>query len=61
MTLELPVTDALLVRLHGKACITCGTSTGPLNRSGYVYTTDPGGGRLGWAVVACAEHQDGQQ
>ncbi|MFC1416383.1 hypothetical protein [Streptacidiphilus cavernicola] len=57
-TLTLPVDDALLVRLHGTACITCGTTTGPLYGAGHVYTAVAAGqdGCLGWAVVACPEH-----
>jgi hypothetical protein len=56
-TLALPVDDALLVRLHGAACFTCGTATGPLLPAGHVYTNDGDGGRFGWSVVACPEHQ----
>ena len=43
-------------QLHEKACIDCGTETGPFTSAGYVYTRSLGGGRLPWAVVACPEH-----
>ena len=56
-TLALPVDDALLVRLHGEACITCGTTTGPLVPAGHRYTRNGQGGHLGWAVVACTAHR----
>ncbi|MFC1429534.1 hypothetical protein ACEZDB_02550 [Streptacidiphilus sp. N1-3] len=54
-TLALPVDDDLFVRLHGTACIICGTTQGPLNPAGHAYTGDSATGRLGWSVVACAE------
>jgi hypothetical protein len=57
LTLALPVDDALLVRLHGEACITCGTTTGPLTPAGHVYTGNADEGQLGWSVVACPEHR----
>lgn len=60
-THALPVDDALLARLHGASCITCGSTTGPMAAAGHVYTTDSENGRLGWAVVACAKHQGRQQ
>jgi hypothetical protein len=60
-TLSLPVDDALLVRLHGKACITCGGTTGPLTAAGYVSTRTADGGLLPWAVVACTEHEGEQR
>lgn len=56
-TLALPVDDALLARLRGTACITCGTTSGPLTAAGHAYTGTRRGGRLGWPVVACPEHQ----
>ena len=56
LTPALPVDDALLVRLHGEACITCGTTTGPLTPAGHVYTRVVDEGQLGWAVTACPEH-----
>ncbi|MHA6759821.1 hypothetical protein [Streptacidiphilus sp. PAMC 29251] len=56
-TLSLPVDDALLVRLHGQACITCGSTTGPLLSAGHAYTGDGDGSRHGWPVVACPEHR----
>lgn len=37
----------------GRACIDCGSTTGPFVRAGMVYTRCEGGGRLPWAVVAC--------
>lgn len=43
----------------GRACIDCGSESGPLVRAGYVYTRNGDGGRLPWAVVACPEHQGG--
>ncbi|MEZ0088949.1 hypothetical protein [Streptacidiphilus sp. EB129] len=55
-TLALPVDDALLARLHGEACITCGTIEAPLTAAGHIYTGDQNGGRYGWPVVACPVH-----
>jgi len=43
-------------QLHEKACIDCGSTTGPFVAAGYVYTRSSDGGRLPWAVVACEEH-----
>jgi hypothetical protein len=40
-------------QLHEKACIDCGSATGPFTSAGYVYTRSSDGGRLPWAVVAC--------
>ena len=45
-------------QLRGLACIDCGESTPPLGPAGHVYTHS-GRSRLGWAVVACAEHVGG--
>jgi hypothetical protein len=53
----LPVDASTLLRLHGRACITCGTTTGPLTPAGHVYTGNADDGRLGWAVTACPEHR----
>ncbi|MEZ0092865.1 hypothetical protein [Streptacidiphilus sp. EB129] len=50
-TLALPVDDALLARLHGAACFTCGTVEASLTAAGRIYTGDQDGGRLGWPVV----------
>ena len=55
--LALPVDDDLFVRLHGAACFTCGTTQGPLTPAGHAHTRDSADGRLGWPVVACAEHR----
>ncbi|MEZ0092872.1 hypothetical protein [Streptacidiphilus sp. EB129] len=55
-TLALPVDDALLARLHGAACITCGTTTAPLTAAVHIYSGDQDGGRLGWPVAACPKH-----
>ena len=41
----------------GIACIDCGSTTGPFTRAGFVYTRSAEGGRLPWAVVACAACQ----
>jgi hypothetical protein len=46
----------LLLRLHGLACIRCGSVTGRFAPAGHAYTITEDGGRLGWAVVACAHH-----
>lgn len=54
-TLPLPVDGATLVRLQGRACITCGTTGGRLLPAGYVETTSCGA-VLPWAVVACPIH-----
>lgn len=59
VVVELPVDSVSIVRLHGQACIECGATAGPLVAAGYVYTRSCNGGRLGWAVVACPEHQAG--
>jgi hypothetical protein len=47
-------TDA---QLHAKACIDCGSPSGPFSSAGYVYTRS-GAARLGWAVVTCVKHVD---
>ncbi|PBC80093.1 hypothetical protein BX265_5017 [Streptomyces sp. TLI_235] len=41
-------------RLHGEACIHCGSAEPPLVPDGHVYTesAEPGA-PLGWAIVAC--------
>lgn len=54
---ELPVSAELMLRLHGLACIRCGTVSGPLDSAGHAYTMTATGGRLGWSVVACREHR----
>jgi hypothetical protein len=54
----LPVDDQVLARLHALACFHCGSTLGPLIPAGHVYTGDGGGGRYGWPVVACREHQE---
>ncbi|MFC1416391.1 hypothetical protein [Streptacidiphilus cavernicola] len=56
--LALPVDGQLLARLRGVACITCGSTDGPLAPAGHRYTTTCLGGRLGWAVVACPAHTE---
>ncbi len=38
-------------QLHEKACIDCGSSTGPFVRAGHIYLLG-----LGWAVVSCVAH-----
>jgi hypothetical protein len=53
----LPVDAPTLTRLHGLACIHCGVSDGLLVPAGHAYT-ESGGGRLGWAVVACTGRQE---
>jgi hypothetical protein len=55
--LALPVDGQFLARLRGAACITCGSTTGPLTPAGHRYTSTVHDGRLGWAVVACPEHR----
>jgi hypothetical protein len=57
IVLGLPVDIPTLVRLHGLACVTCGTSDVVLVPAGHV-RTESGGGLLGWAVVACPEHKE---
>lgn len=52
---ELPVDSISIARLHGEACIVCGTASTPLMSAGHVYTLSRGA-RLGWAVVACPDH-----
>lgn len=53
---EPPIQDAISpVRLHGEACIHCGTTDGPLAPAGHRYTP-AGSTQLGWPVVACPEH-----
>lgn len=54
---DFPDDTISIARLHGEACIACGTTRAPLAPAGHVYTRDQQGGRLGWSVVACAEHQ----
>ncbi|MGA5701648.1 hypothetical protein [Peterkaempfera bronchialis] len=54
--LQLPVDAPTLDRLHGDACINCGTEDGPLLPAGHAYTAD-GEGQLGWPVAACPDHQ----
>lgn len=49
-----------IARLHGEACRYCGSTKPPLRPAGHVYTTDREGGRLGWALVACASHSGGR-
>jgi hypothetical protein len=55
--MPLLVPAELLLRLHGVACIRCGSVGGPLLPAGHAYTITDDGGRLGWPVVACPEHQ----
>ena len=44
-------------RLHGEACITCGSTEPPLVPAGHRHTpTQAGKAPLGWAVVACPNH-----
>lgn len=54
--LQLPVNQETMRRLEGQGCIDCGTPEG-LSPAGYRYTADHEGGRLGWPVLACPEHQ----
>ncbi|TDU03285.1 hypothetical protein EDD99_1704 [Streptomyces sp. 846.5] len=54
--LSLPFDDQVLVRLHALACLSRGSTTGPLTPAGHVYTGDGDGGRYSWPVVACPEH-----
>lgn len=55
---EPAIQDAISpVRLHGEACIHCGTTEGPLTPAGHRYTAS-GQIQLGWAVVACSEHAE---
>lgn len=60
-TLALPVDESTLARLHGKACITCGTTTSDLTPAGHVTTRSRAGARLGWAVGSCATCSTGRQ
>jgi hypothetical protein len=49
--------DISPARLHGEACIVCGTTEPPLHPAGHVYTPSAeGGAPLGWAIVACESH-----
>jgi hypothetical protein len=50
---QLPVDAISIVRLHGLACITCGTASGPLLDAGHIGTRDSEGGVLSWRVVTC--------
>lgn len=59
-TLALPVDESILARLHGKACITCGTTVGDLVPAGHVTTHSHAGARLGWAVGACPDCSAGR-
>ena len=44
-------------QLHGKACITCGSTAAPLVPAGHRHTpTRLGKAPLGWAVVTCPAH-----
>lgn len=44
-------------RLHGEACIECGSTEPPLVPAGHRHTqTERGRAPLGWAVVACPVH-----
>ena len=54
-TLFLPVDEKTLARLHGKACIHCGTTTDELTPAGHVTTRSCAGARLGWAVGVCPD------
>jgi hypothetical protein len=54
--LVLPVDAAVLAALHGKACVVCGATGGPLCGAGYVYTLGRAGSRLGWPVLSCPTH-----
>jgi len=56
--LELPVDAISIVRLHGEACIGCGSAKGPLFPAGHVGTLDSEGGPLSWPVVTCAHCRD---
>jgi hypothetical protein len=60
VVLGLPVDAPTLDRLHGLACLTCGAIDGLLVPADHDCTAS-GGGRLGWAVVACADHQGAQR
>ncbi|QMU78583.1 hypothetical protein GXW83_25620 [Streptacidiphilus sp. PB12-B1b] len=53
--LALPVDGATLVRLQGRACISCGSTEPPLIPVGHAETSS-GGAVLRWAVVACPDH-----
>ena len=54
--MQLPVDLVSIVRLHGEACITCGTTTLPLIPNGHVRTGGTDDGVLSWPVVACPDH-----
>ncbi|MGH3341348.1 MAG: hypothetical protein ACRDPK_00385 [Carbonactinosporaceae bacterium] len=55
----LPVDAETMRRLRGEACIYCG-ATERLAPAGHRYTIASEGGRLGWPVLACPEHEGEQ-
>jgi hypothetical protein len=54
VVIELPVDRVSIARLHGEACIKCGSTVLPLMPNGHVETRGSEGGILSWPVVACA-------
>lgn len=50
--IELPVDTVSIARLHGQACIKCGSTTPPLRPAGHVNTRGSDG-LIAWPVVAC--------
>lgn len=58
---ELPVDAVSIVRLHGEACIDCGSTVGPLTPAGHIGTrTGNGDGTISWPVVTCPAHTEGE-
>lgn len=58
--IELPVDTLSIARLHGHACIVCGTTTPPLRAAGHVNTRGSDG-LIAWPVVACKEHHEDEE
>lgn len=52
--IELPVDTVSIARLHGEACIRCGSTVPPLTPCGHMRTVGTDNGVLSWPVVACA-------
>lgn len=53
LDLVLPVDHVSIARLHGEACIKCGSTVLPLMHNGYVRTRGSDDSVLSWLVVAC--------
>lgn len=57
---QVPPVDAIsIARLHGEACIRCGSTQLPLLPAGQIAGTADGDS-AGWPVVACPDHQGGE-